>query len=451
MLFVVLGLAVAGIVLATARLKVHPFLALIGAALFTGIATGMPLASVAQSMNDGFGTMMRNIGLVIVAGTLIGVILEKSGAALRMAEVVLRRVGPSRPQLAMSITGAIASVPVFCDSGFVILSSLNKALAQRARVPLASMSVALATGLYATHTLVPPTPGPIAVADNLGASDHLGVIIIVGLIVAVPTILVGYLWAMRVAIRVTTPSDTEPFDPTIVTRHFGAMPSTTAAFLPLLVPLALISLRSLAAVFAYEGPGGALIEFAGSPMIALFIGLGCASWLLPRWDEETLTGWMGEGIRTAAPILLITGAGGAFGTVLSATPIATMIGGLVERGLPGGALVLVLPFLIAAALKTAQGSSTAAMVITSALVAPVLVGMGIESPFQLALVVMSIGAGAMTVSHANDSYFWVVTQFSGITVKDAYKAYTLATLVQGLTAFATALLLYALLVGGAAP
>lgn len=160
LLFMIL-LSVILIVVFTAVFKVHPFLSLLFGAFFVGITSGMPLLTVVENVNDGFGGLMKNIGLVIVAGTIIGVILEKSGAAYRMAEVVLRLIGEKRPQLAMSLIGYIVSIPVFCDSGFIILSSLKKALAKRAKVAIASMAVALATGLYATHTLVPPTPGPI--------------------------------------------------------------------------------------------------------------------------------------------------------------------------------------------------------------------------------------------------------------------------------------------------
>ncbi len=147
------------VIFATAKLKLHPFLSLIIAAFGIGIVSGLPLTEVVNSVNDGFGGLMGSIGLVIVFGTIIGVILEKSGAALRMAEVVLRLVGEKRPQLAMSIIGSIVSIPVFCDSGYVVLSSLKKALAKRAKVTVASMAIALSTGLFATHTLVPPTRG----------------------------------------------------------------------------------------------------------------------------------------------------------------------------------------------------------------------------------------------------------------------------------------------------
>lgn len=169
MLFIIILIGVLFVVLGTAKLKLHPFLALLISAFFVGIASGMPLLTVVESINTGFGGLMTSIGLVIIAGTIIGLILEKSGAAYRMAEVVLRIVGPKRPQLAMSLIGYIVSIPVFCDSGFIILSSLQKSLAKRANVTIASMAVALATGLFATHVLVPPTPGPIAAAGNIGA------------------------------------------------------------------------------------------------------------------------------------------------------------------------------------------------------------------------------------------------------------------------------------------
>src|SRR5699024_3675677 len=194
MLFFIIFISVLLIIFMTAFLKIHPFLSLLASAFFVGIASGMPLSEVVTHVNEGFGGLMTGIGIVIVAGTIIGVILEKSGAAYRMAEVILRVIGDKRPQLAMSLIGYVISIPVFCDSGFVILTSLKKALAKRAHVPIASMSVALATGLYATHTLVPPTPGPIAAAGNIGAEGYLGTIILIGLVVAIFPAAAGYLW-----------------------------------------------------------------------------------------------------------------------------------------------------------------------------------------------------------------------------------------------------------------
>ncbi|WP_224998252.1 GntP family permease [Cesiribacter sp. SM1] len=447
LLFLILLLGVGFIVLATAKFKLHPFLGLLIAAFGVGIAAGLPLNEVVQAINQGFGDLMSYIGIVIVAGTIIGKILDKSGAALRMAETVLRVVGESRPQLAMSLIGAIVSIPVFCDSAYIILSSLNKALAQRAKVSLASMSVALATGLYATHTLVPPTPGPIAAAGNIGASQYLGTIILIGFIVAIPVMLAGYFWATRVAAKIkiegedsSSPSYSE------VTKAFGILPSTAKSFIPILLPILLIGTGSVINYLQWEGAAAELLLFLGSPVVALLIGVFSAFPLMPAWNKETLTGWVGEGLQDAAIILLLTGAGGAFGAVIKATPVAGLIQNIASGGALNGPLILLIPFVVAAALKTAQGSSTAALVITSALVSPMLPQAGISGAVPLALVVMAIGAGAMAISHVNDSYFWVVTQFSGMKVADAYKAQTMATLVQGVTAIAVTMLLWFILV-----
>jgi len=448
MLFVVIALSVVLVVVITAVFKVHPFLSLLLGAFFVGIASGMPLLTVVENVNDGFGGLMKSIGIVIVAGTIIGVILEKSGAAYRMAEVVLRLIGEKRPQLAMSIIGYIVSIPVFCDSGFIILSSLKKALAKRSKVAIASMSVALATGLYATHTLVPPTPGPIAAAGNIGAENYLGTIILIGLFVAIPAVIVGYFWAVKVASKIEVAEDTEEggLNYEEIIESFGKMPSTFKAFLPIVLPIVLIGIGSIAAINGEDTGLINFLRFLGAPSVALLFGVLAAFLLLPKFNEETLSGWIGDALKEAAPILLITGAGGAFGKVISNSGVADLIANMNMEALAGGALFLLIPFIIAAALKTAQGSSTASLVITSTLIAPLLPSMGIEGAIPLALVVMAIGAGAMTISHVNDSFFWVVTQFSGMTVTDAYKAQTMATLLQGVTTIVVTMLLWTVLV-----
>ncbi|MFY3790187.1 GntP family permease [Ureibacillus sp. MALMAid1270] len=448
MLFLIILLGVLFVVFATAKLKLHPFLALILSSFFVGIASGMPLLNVVTNINTGFGSLMTSIGIVIVAGTMIGVILERSGAAYRMAEVVLRIVGPKHPQLAMSIIGYIVSIPVFCDSGFIILSSLQKSLARRAKVSIASMGVALATGLYATHVLVPPTPGPIAAAGNIGAADYLGTVIVVGLIVAIPATFVGYLWSVKVATKIRVPLDDEPtLDYEEVIKSFGKMPSTFNAFLPIVLPIVLIGIGSIAALVGDpESTFNMILRFLGSPIVALLLGLVAALPLLPKYNEETLTGWVGDSLKDAAPILLITAAGGSFGTIIKETGVGQMLQEMDLGSLAQGSLFLLVPFIIAAALKTAQGSSTTALVITSTLVAPMLVTAGIEGALPLALVVMAVGAGAMTVSHVNDSFFWVVTQYSGMEVTQAYKAQTVATLLQGVVTIVFTIILWMIFV-----
>jgi gluconate:H+ symporter, GntP family len=430
-LIVVLLLSIIAIIGGTSKYKIHPFLVLLGASYFVALSAGMPAGKIAGVIASGFGNLMASIGLVIVLGTLLGVVLEKSGAAIKLAEIITRVVGPRYPALAMSLIGYIVSIPVFCDSAFVILTSVRKSLATRTGKSPVVLSIALATGLYATHTLVPPTPGPIAAAGNLGLENHLGLVILMGLAVAFVTMLAGYAWALQTGKHKITPDDID--SSSNIPEHSRKVPAGWKSLLPIILPIVLIGLRSFATFPSKpfgEGWIFTLLDFVGHPINALALGFAASLFLFPKFDKETLTGWIGEGITAAAPILLITGAGGAFGAVLKETQIADTLGNMLAQYQLG----IFLPFVIAAIFKTAQGSSTVALVATSALIAPMLSSLGLDSVYGASLAVMAIGAGAMTVSHANDSYFWVVTQFSGINVSTGYKTHTVATLVQGITA-----------------
>lgn len=430
---------IAFIVLATSRFKLHPFLTLILAAFIAAFAYGLPSSTIAKTITSGFGGILGYIGLVIVLGTIIGTILEKSGAAITMANCVIKLLGKRFPTLTMSLIGYIVSIPVFCDSGFVILNSLKQSMANRMKISSVSMSVALATGLYATHTFVPPTPGPIAAAGNLGLESNLGLVILVGIFVAAVAALAGMLWANRFA-NIEPDGEgadelkTQNEDYEALKQSYGALPCPFKAFAPIFVPILLICFGSIAgfpsAPLGKETLYDALV-FLGQPVNALLIGL-FLSLLLLKSDKkiEEFSERISQGLVVAAPILLITGAGGAFGAVLKATPIGEFLG----TSLSALGIGIFMPFIVAAALKSAQGSSTVALVATSALVAPMLGDIGLASEMGRVLTVMAIGAGAMTVSHANDSFFWVVTQFSRMSVSQAYKAQTMATLIQGVTA-----------------
>lgn len=426
-LLVVLIISVLFIILGTTKLKLHPFIALLLASYLAGALAGLPAAKIAGTVATGFGNIMAYIGIVIVLGTIIGVILEKSNAAIKLAELVLKLVGKRFPGLAMSIIGYIVSIPVFCDSAFVILSSVKKSLVAKTGKPSVTLSIALATGLYATHTFVPPTPGPIAAAGNLGLENQLGLVILLGLGVALVAMLAGYSWATFTGKKYRTEEDSQP---SIIESEIIRLPSAVKSLLPIFVPVLLIALRSVATYPTSPLGKGllfSLLNFSGEPVNALLIGFLLSFPLFPEFSKKTLTGWIGDGISAAAPILLITGAGGAFGTVLKETGIGESLGNVLAEYQLG----IFLPFIIAAAFKTAQGSSTVALVATSALIAPMLSSIGLDSLNGKILAVMATGAGAMTVSHANDSYFWVVTQFSGIDVKTGYKTHTVATLIQG--------------------
>ena len=424
------------IVLATAKLKWHPFLVLLLACFLTAFCYGLPLAGIAKTIGTGFGNILGSIGLIIVLGTIIGLVLEKTGAALVMAESVVKAIGPKFPTLAMSIVGAIVSIPVFCDSGFVILHSLKESLAARMKVSSVAMSVALATRLYATHTFVPPTPGPISAAGNLDLGNQLGLVIGVGLLVSIVPIMAGWLWANRFLREQPDGTATIPADDAraqAIRDSYGKPVSPAQAFMPIVAPILLICLGSIAAFPMHpfgDGTVAQIFNFLGTPLNALLIGTFLAFTLIRGADKTArISAIVGDGLTVSAPILLITGAGGAFGAILKETPVSDYLG----HTLSSSGIGIFMPFIVAAALKTAQGSTTVALVTASSIVAPLLGQMGLDSETGRVLCLMAIGAGAMTVSHANDSFFWVVTQFSRMSVGQGYRTQTAATAIQGIS------------------
>lgn len=433
MLIVLLAAAIVFIVLATVRLQLHPFLALILAALAFGLLAGMPPGDVVKAVNEGFGNTIGKIGIVILGGCIIGIYLEKTGGARRLAESALRLTGERNVPLAMAIVGYIVSIPVFCDSGFVLLSPLNKALARRTGASLTAGAIALSLGLYATHTMVPPTPGPVAAAGYLGAD--LGLVILFGMLAGVVAMFTG--WGFAVIAARSVPILPEPdTEVEAAAATEDKAPSAAKSLVPILLPILLIVLGSIAALPDHplgEGQLATVAGFLGQPVIALLLGVG-AAFLLPRRFELkqwSAGGWAGEAVLSAAMIIVVTGAGGAFGKVLEQSGIGTLIGDTLKSHSNIG---LWLPFLIAAGLKTAQGSSTVAIITTATMIAPMLPALGLDSGTARALTAVGIGAGAMVVSHVNDSFFWVVTQFSGMTVRQGYRLQTLGTLVEGTAA-----------------
>ncbi len=429
-LLVLLLLCVAFIVLATTKLRLHPFLALLIATFAFGLLCGkMSLDKVVTSVNEGFGGTIGYIGIVILAGAIIGTFLEKSGGALRLAQSTLDLVGKRNVPLAMGIIGYIVSIPVFCDSAFVILFPLAKALSRKARASLAACAIALSLGLYATHTMVPPTPGPVAAAVILEAD--LGRVILWGALVSIIALIAGWLFAILVAAKVKI-EQTDDNEPQTTAEVPPDAPSPAKALMPILAPIALIVLGSISDLPSQpfgQARVATVIGFIGQPVVALLLGVGLAMLLPKKLDREMLSasGWVGQAVVAAATIIIITGCGGAFGKVLQNSGIADEL----KVYLKEYNLSIWLPFIIAAALKTAQGSSTVAITTTAGIVFSLLEPLGLTSPTARALAVVAIGAGSMVVSHVNDSYFWVVTGLSGMTVKQGYKLQALGTLVEG--------------------
>lgn len=446
-------IAIALIIVAGARWKIHPFLVLIGVSMLLALACGISPERLPAVIGTGFSSIFASIGLVIIFGTAIGMILEKSGGAVKLADIVLKAVGRRHPQLAMLLLGWILSIPVFCDSGFVIVNPIRKWMARRSGVSPVTLAVALAGGLYISHVLIPPTPGPIAAAGMLGLEDNLLLVIGLGVLCSIFPLAVCYFWANHIGPKIkleeevqdnngceqTDESASELFRKSIAVEK---LPGGWMSALPLIVPILLMGVSS---VLSMTGSKVSWAIFLGKPVIALIIGFLCA---LPLIRRNMINEVMGQTLTTAGPIIFITAAGGILGQVIMETGFVDFVK---ENASSLSGIGIFFPFLIAAILKTSQGSSTVAITTTAGIMGAfsssesLMSVLGLCSPLAAGLTVMAIGSGAMMASHANDSYFWVVTNFSGMKLEQGYRTHTMMTILISLATMLEIWLLYMLL------
>ncbi len=439
MTITLLIVVIAAVILLTAVWKIHPLPVLLLGGFAFGVCTHRGVVGTLNLLASGFGGTVKSIGLVIIAGTLIGAFMERRGALRTIAEKIVALTGEKRAPLAMSIIGFVVSICIFCDSAFIILIGLWKKIGRMAKLPLALGATALSMGLFASHCFIPPTPGPLAALSILAAD--FGKVLLFGAVAAAAASCGGYLYAMRAGRNEVLDEDAaqaaaEPLPEVTFKRHWSI------AFLPIVVPLVLIGANSVISVMKTKLPAG-LVDFsaaAGHPVTALTVGALFAIFLIGkcRRDELTVDGLTGKAVLDAANILVITGAGGAFGEVLKGADLRAL---LPAHPASLGVLALLIPLGFAAVLKIAQGSSTLAIITAASVTAPMLGGLKLDTPDMRALCCCAVCCGGMIVSHTNDSYFWVVTKFSGMSVRQGLKLHTLGTLVSGLFAAAALLIL----------
>ena len=447
-LILVFIISVLAMILAISRYKIHPFLSIMSISVIFGILAGIPLLDVkdaggkvtmglANVIGAGFSGTFTSIGIVIILGALIGNILDISRAAIKLAENVNSLVSPRYPDLAIMLMGWIVSIPVFCDSGYVILNPIRRAMVATTKANPVTMAACLSFGLYASHVFIPPTPGPIAAANILGVGNNLLLVIVMGVVVSVPALAGAFLYARYIGERVRIEDNAQEREQAMLDvqkalESQGELPGAFISWAPIIVPIVLMAMGSVASMMKWPEPFYTLTVFLGIPIIALAVGTLFAVWLLKS------TGYMSEfykvtneTLMTVGPILFITAAGGVLGRVIAVSDMVPFITQNV-KSLEGMGILFC--FVVAAILKTAQGSSTVAIITTAAIAAPLLPLLGLGTPVLATLAVMAIGAGAMTVSHANDSYFWVVTNFSDLKTDQGYKVQTIGTLVEGVSA-----------------
>ena len=430
-LLTLLATGIALIVILSTRYKVPAFFSLFLACLLVGLGIKLPLAEVITTIKSGFGNILKDLGLIIVLGTALGLLLEYTGSTTVMANFLLKKMGNRFAPLAMSITGFIVGLPIFCDSGFIVLSGLNRSMAKRTRISIATMSVSLATGLLSVHCMVPPHPGASAAAATIGVD--FGKLIMIGAITALPAMIVGNLWAAYAG-KKSPDKITE--DLLEIDTNKGL--SLIKACLPVFIPIILIAIRSFLTKGITGYPGWVFLLFSlGDPVIALLIGVLLALNCKRSWNKTEISKILQDSIEKAGEILVVIGMGGAFGAILT----ATKLGDHLSQSMTLGSIGILFPFLLTSVLKTAQGSSTVAIITASSLVLPLLPALGLDTETGKLLCVLAIGAGAMMVSHANDAYFWVISKFSGLEMKTMLKVYSISTIFMGLTTLAMVYLL----------
>ena len=445
------------------KVKLHTFLSLLIISLFLGIAGGIPIYRLPGEIATGFGSVMQGIGIIIVVGIIIGEILEATGGAKVIANAILRLVGTKRSTIATAVTGGVVSIPVFCDAGFVVLNPAIKAMSKAAKIPYMCLVSALMMGLLTTHSLVPPTPGPIAAAGILGAD--VGIVMIYGILISIPVLVITSLWCNSGYLRRKYPeiaddntADEGTVDSTAETTDVGegtvdntaettdagevtadsvaesinkslggsdTAPSLFLSVIPILIPIILILTRSFSRLYASgEEAWFPFVEFFGESYIALLVGVGLAFLVPKSLTREVTDTWVSRAIKKSAEIVLITGIAGSFGLILRTIGVGDILAELIAAyNIPS----ILLPFIVSAVVLMAQGSATVALLTTSGIIYPLLPALGISPE----LAVISIAGGSFTGVFPQGSYFWAVTKIAGYDIKKGYVAVTLTTFVMG--------------------
>ncbi|MRI34812.1 gluconate transporter [Endozoicomonas sp. OPT23] len=408
------------------RWRFPPFIVLLTSAWLLAFLSGIEVKTITPMIAAGMGKMFGHVALVIITGTLLGKILEQSGGTVPLADRLIALAGNRYPVLPLAIMGYFVSIPVYCDSGFILLSSLRQSLADRGKGHPIALNTGLAGGLYATSALVPPTPGPAAAAVILGLSP--GVIIIPGMLLALVATLVAVGWGSLVAGGLPDANSVKPTSSKQKESTTNIFDSNCWALLPITLPLLLMTTT------ASQHNQGQWFETIGQPVNALLIGVVAAIPMI-RHCSKSFSELLAESISSSAVIILIITAGGALAEVLSETGHVQLLASYLPVYMG-----LLLPFTIAMIFKVAQGATTVALISAVSLVEVMLPALGLDSETGRILALFSAAAGSLVVAHANDSYFWVVTQFGGMDVATGYRSFTMATLWQGLTCLLIVLL-----------
>lgn len=432
-----LFLGIAVMIILVMKTKTHTFIALLLAALIAGLVGKMGPAAAISAIQDGFGNTLKSTGIIIGLGVMMGGILEKTGAAERLAFTFIKLIGKGKEELALGITGWLVSIPVFADSAIVIFAPLCKAMSRVTGKSVVGLALALACGLQCTHVMVPPTPGPLTAAGMLGVD--VGQMILAGSLMSVPILLAALLYSNWVGKHIyQIPNEDGSFtrmeykkeylktmDQLEQVMNAKELPALLPSIAPILIPLVLILSKTVADFVGLEGgAAGTVINLVGSPIVALAIGTTLAVYGLgSRIDKEKLIGIMNDSIKDTGIIMLITGAGGSLGNVIKVSGIGDVLGATVMAwSIPA----ILIPVIIGALMRLALGSATVAITTAASLAAPLVGVLGVN-PILLA---QACCIGAIAFSYFNDSGFWVFNGMFGLTdIKDQLKCKSAVSMI----------------------
>lgn len=428
------------------RLKVHAFVSLLIVSGFVGLGAGMPFEEVLNSIQEGMGGILGFIAIIVGLGTIIGKLLEVSGGAEALAQNIMQVFGTERTSWGLTLTGFFISIPVFLDVGFVILVPIVYALAKKSSKSTLYYAIPLLAGLAVTHAFIPPTPGPTAVAEIMDVS--LGWVIIFGVAAGIPAaILAGPVFGKYIGNKIdVSPPD---FSETAQTKDpaTGSKWDFFIILFVILLPLLLIVSATILDMLqsnqqiADDAFWANLIQFIGHPFIALIIATLVAAYFLGHqkgFSAKEILQFSDKALAPAGLIILVTGAGGVFKEILIDSGVGEA---LAETIMAYQVAPIILAYLLAVIIRVTQGSATVAMVTSAGMVAPIVSDFGLTAP-EKALIVIAIAAGSTILSHVNDSGFWLVNKYLGLTEKETLRSWTVMETIISVTGFGMALLLY---------
>lgn len=437
--FIVIFVAISGLIFLVVRVKLPAFFALLVVSALAGLGLGLNPEDMLAAIRDGMGNTLSFIAIIVGLGAMLGALLESSKGIQKISTALLNRTGTNNAPWALSFIGFLVAIPVFFDVGLIILMPMAYGLAKKSGKTITFYALPLAAGLAAAHAFIPPTPGPIAVADLLKAD--LGWVIIFGMVTALPAALLG--GPVLVKVMFNKPSPPQDIENSTTAKDKinddGPSLSLTVALSAILLPLILIIMATFAESFGLKSHGLTLLQLIGHPFSALLITLSFVYIYLRRKRIISVDGLnhaMAKALEPAAAVILVTGAGGAFKQVL----IASGSGADIANAAMGLSLSpLLFGFIAATIVRIMQGSATVAMITSAGLTAPLVETIGLNAP-QTALCVIAIAAGATAFSHVNDSGFWLVSRYLNLSPVETFKSWTLASTLVGLTGFLMALI-----------